>query len=169
MPRARTAAPTAARDKLLTRDAAGRAVRRAQRRDERVVFTNGCFDVLHLGHVRSLEQARALGDRLVVGLNSDASVRRLKGSERPLVPARQRAEVLAALACVDWVVLFGHATPLALIRALRPDVLAKGGDWALDEIVGREDVEGWGGRVVRLRQVPGVRTTLLLRRARGTR
>ena len=166
MPRARTPGVPSARDKLLTRDAAARAVRRAQRRGERVVFTNGCFDLLHVGHVRSLEQARALGDRLVVGLNSDASVRGLKGSGRPLVPARQRAEVLAALASVDWVVTFGAPTPLALIRALRPDVLAKGGDWRLDEIVGRREVEGWGGRVVRLRQVPGVRTTALLQRAR---
>ena len=169
MPRARTPDPIAARDKLLTRDAAGRAGRAAARRGERVVFTYGCFEVFHLGHVRSLEKARALGDRLVVGVNSDASVRRLKGRGRPLVQARQRAEVLAALGCIDWVVLFGQSTPLALIRALRPDVLAKGGDWALDEIVGREDVESWGGRVVRLRQVPGVRTTLFLQRARSTR
>ena len=169
MPRARTPYPTKARDKLLSRDAAGHAVRGAQRRGESVVFTNGCFDVLHLGHVRSLEQARAFGDRLVVAVNSDASVRRLKGKGRPLVQARQRAEVLAALGCIDWVVLFGQTTPLALIRALRPDVLAKGGDWALDEIVGRQDVEGWGGRVVRLRQVAGVRTTALLERARRRR
>jgi D-beta-D-heptose 7-phosphate kinase/D-beta-D-heptose 1-phosphate adenosyltransferase len=127
-----------------------------------VVFTNGCFDLLHVGHVRSLAEARSLGDRLVVGVNGDASVRRLKGAPRPLVPGRQRAEVLAALACVDWVVLFGQDTPLALIRALRPDVLAKGGDWKLDEIVGREDVESWGGRVERLRVIPGVRTTKLV-------
>jgi D-beta-D-heptose 7-phosphate kinase/D-beta-D-heptose 1-phosphate adenosyltransferase len=158
-----------ARDQLLTRQAASRAVGHAQRRGERVVFTNGCFDGLHLGHLRSLEQARSLGERLVVGVNSDASVRRLKGSGRPLVPARQRAEVLAGLACVDWVVLFGQQTPLSLIRALRPDVLAKGGDWALADIVGREDVEGWGGSVVRLRQVPGVRTTSLLHRVHGRR
>jgi D-beta-D-heptose 7-phosphate kinase/D-beta-D-heptose 1-phosphate adenosyltransferase len=130
------------------------------------VFTNGCFDLLHVGHVRSLEQARSCGDRLVVALNSDASVRRLKGPGRPLVPARQRAEVLAALACVDWVLLFPEDTPLATIRALRPDVLAKGGDWSLDTIVGRPEVEGWGGRVVRLREVPGVRTTHLIARAR---
>ena len=102
-------------------------------------------------------------------MNSDASVRRLKGADRPLVPGRQRAELLAGLACVDAVVLFGQDTPLTLIRALRPDVLAKGGDWALSEIVGREDVEGWGGRVVRLRQVPGLRTTNLVARARRGR
>jgi len=130
-----------------------------------VVFTNGCFDLLHVGHLRSLEAARRLGDRLVVGVNSDAGVRRLKGAGRPVVPARQRAELLAALACVDWVVVFPEATPLALIRALRPDCLAKGGDWARPAIVGGAEVRGWGGRVVRLREVPGVRTTRLLERA----
>jgi len=156
-----------ARQRVLTRAAARAAVGTARRHGERVVFTNGCFDLLHVGHVRSLEQARGFGDRLVVAVNRDASVRRLKGPRRPIVPERQRAELIAALACVDWVVLFGEETPLALIRALRPDVLAKGGDWKRDEIVGREDVEGWGGRVERLRVVPGVRSTLLVDRARG--
>ena len=154
----------AAREKVLTRRAASAAVRAAQRRGERVVFTNGCFDLLHVGHVRSLEQARSLGDRLLVAINRDASVRRIKGPSRPIVPERQRAELLAALECVDWVVLFGQATPLSLIRALRPDVLAKGGDWQLDEIVGRREVESWGGRVERLRVVPGVRSSALLER-----
>jgi len=142
-------------------------VRHAQRRGESVVFTNGCFDLLHVGHVRSLEQARALGDRLLVAVNGDASVRRLKGPERPLVPARQRMEVVAGLECVDWVTAFHADTPLALIRAVVPDVLAKGGDWALGAIVGREVVEAAGGRVVRLREIPGVRTTALLERAGG--
>ena len=155
-----------ARTKVLTRAAAVRAVRAARRRGERVVFTNGCFDLLHVGHVRSLEQARAQGDRLVVALNTDASVRRNKGPGRPIVPARQRAEVLAALGCVDFVVLFAEATPLATLEALRPDVLAKGGDWALDAIVGRAEVESWGGRIVRLREVPGVRTTAIVESAR---
>jgi D-beta-D-heptose 7-phosphate kinase/D-beta-D-heptose 1-phosphate adenosyltransferase len=131
-----------------------------------VVFTNGCFDILHVGHVRSLEQARGLGDRVIVAVNSDASVRRLKGAERPVFPARQRAEVLAALACVDWVVAFRDDTPLSLIRALRPDVLAKGGDWSLDAIVGGDDVRSWGGRVARLRQVPGVRTSRIVDKLR---
>jgi len=154
---------TRAADHLLSLAAAQRRVRAAQRRGERVVFTNGCFDWLHIGHIRSLEQARGLGDRLIVAVNSDASVRRLKGPTRPRVPARQRAEVIAALQCVDWVVIFRADTPLRTIEALQPDVLAKGGDWALDEIVGRAQVESWGGRVVRLREVPGVRTTTLLR------
>jgi D-beta-D-heptose 7-phosphate kinase/D-beta-D-heptose 1-phosphate adenosyltransferase len=154
-----------ARDKLLARRTAAARVRAAQRAGESVVFTNGCFDLLHVGHVRSLEQARSLGDRLVVALNGDASVRALKGAGRPIVPLRQRMEVVAALACVDWVVSFAEKTPLATIRALRPDVLAKGGDWPLDRIVGREDVEGWGGRVVRLREVRGARTSGLIARA----
>jgi D-beta-D-heptose 7-phosphate kinase/D-beta-D-heptose 1-phosphate adenosyltransferase len=158
-----------ARTKVLSRAGAARAVRAAQRRGERVVFTNGCFDLLHVGHVRSLEQARGFGDRLVVAVNTDRSVRRNKGPGRPIVPARQRAEVLAALACVDWVVLFGESTPLATIEALRPDVLAKGGDWALDAIVGRGEVESRGGRVVRLREIAGVRTTKLVAKARERR
>jgi D-beta-D-heptose 7-phosphate kinase/D-beta-D-heptose 1-phosphate adenosyltransferase len=164
-----TGSPPRARSKLLTRPAAISAIRAAQRQGERVVFTNGCFDLLHVGHVRSLEQARRLGDRLVVALNSDSSVRSLKGPGRPVVPLRQRMEVVAALACVDWVILFRDTTPLSTIRALRPDVLAKGGDWALDEIVGREDVEGWGGRVVLLDVVPATRTTQLIERVRSGR
>jgi D-beta-D-heptose 7-phosphate kinase/D-beta-D-heptose 1-phosphate adenosyltransferase len=164
--RAVARAPRAARSKLLSRAGARAQLRAARRRGERVVFTNGCFDLLHVGHIRCLEAARRLGDRLVVGVNSDASVRRLKGAGRPVVPAGKRAEVLAALACVDWVVVFGETTPLALIRALRPAVLAKGGDWTLDTIVGRADVEGWGGRVRRLPEVPGVHTSRLLARIR---
>ena len=159
-------APRVARSKLVTRASLTRAVRAARRRGERIVFTNGCFDWLHTGHVRSLEAARRLGDRLIVAVNTDASVRRLKGPGRPIVPARQRAEILAALECVDWVVRVRETTPLGLIRVLRPDVLAKGGDWPLDRIVGRKEVESWGGRVVRLREVPGLSTTRLLRRLR---
>ena len=127
-----------------------------------MVFTNGCFDLLHVGHVRSLEEARSLGDRLIVGVNRDVSVRRLKGPKRPVVPEARRAEVLAALASVDAVLLFGESTPLRVIRALRPDVLAKGGDWRLDEIVGRREVESWGGRVARLRVVHGASTSALV-------
>jgi D-beta-D-heptose 7-phosphate kinase/D-beta-D-heptose 1-phosphate adenosyltransferase len=139
-------------------------VRAAKRRGERIVFTNGCFDLLHVGHVRSLAEARGLGDRLVVAVNSDTSVRRLKGAGRPLLPARERAEVVASLACVDWVAIFRDDTPLSLIRAVRPDVLAKGGDWQLDAIVGAEEVERRGGRVVRLREVPGVRSSRIVER-----
>ena len=126
------------------------------------------FDVLHAGHVALLEAARAAGAALVVGVNTDASVRRLgKGADRPLVGEVDRARVLAALACVDCVVLFDEDTPLELIRALRPDVLVKGADYARDQIVGAADVEGWGGRVVRVPLVPGKSTTDLVRRLRG--
>ena len=142
-----------------------RRVRSARRKHESIVFTNGCFDLLHVGHIRSLEQASGLGDRLVVAVNSDASVRRAKGAQRPLMPARERMEILAALECVDWVVAFSADTPLRLIERIRPNVLAKGGDWAIDEIVGREIVESSGGRVVRLRVVAGRRSSDLIARA----
>jgi D-beta-D-heptose 7-phosphate kinase/D-beta-D-heptose 1-phosphate adenosyltransferase len=131
---------------------------------ERIVFTNGVFDLLHRGHVEYLAEARALGDRLVVGLNSDASVRRLKGPRRPLVSEEDRAELLRALRCVDLVVVFGDNTPERLIREVRPHVLAKGGDWALDRIVGREFVEASGGRVERIRVREGLSTSRLIER-----
>jgi rfaE bifunctional protein nucleotidyltransferase chain/domain len=126
---------------------------------ERIVFTNGVFDLLHRGHVEYLEDARALGDRLVVGLNADASVRRLKGSSRPLTSEAERAELLAALECVDRVVAFEDDTPLRLIEAVAPDVLVKGGDWAVEKIVGREFVEARGGRVLNLPVREGHSTT----------
>jgi len=129
-------------------------------------MTNGCFDLLHVGHVRSLERAAALGDQLVVAVNLDASVRRAKGVERPVQPARTRMELVAALACVDWVVSFAADTPIRVIRLLKPDVLAKGGDWELDAIAGRAEVEAAGGRVVRLPIVPGIRSTHLIEKIR---
>lgn len=132
----------------------------------RVVFTNGCFDLLHPGHVRYLEAARALGDVLVVGLNDDASVRRLKGRGRPVLRVGERAEVLAALAAVDHVIVFPDDTPRALIEALAPDVLVKGADWAADDIVGSESVTRRGGRVERIDLVPEASTTELIRRIR---
>jgi rfaE bifunctional protein nucleotidyltransferase chain/domain len=134
---------------------------------ERVVFTNGCFDLLHVGHVRYLNAARGLGDRLVVGLNSDESVRRLKGPTRPVTPESERAEILSALACVDAVVLFSEDTPLRIIEAVEPDVLVKGGDWALDAIVGRDFVESRGGLVTTVPIVPGRSTSDLLRKFGG--
>ncbi len=133
----------------------------------RVVFTNGCFDLLHAGHVRYLNQARSLGDILVVGLNSDASVRRLKGPGRPVTPEAERGEILAALSAVDAVAVFGEDTPLSLLRVALPDVLVKGGDWALEAIVGRELVESRGGRVVTIPVVPGRSTSGLLHRQGG--
>lgn len=129
---------------------------------KQVVFTNGCFDLLHRGHVDLLRQARATGDVLVVGMNDDASVRRLKGAGRPLVPQQDRAEVLAALEMVDRVVIFPEDTPGPLIDALVPDVLVKGADWPLAEIVGRETVEKAGGKVVRVELMPGRSTRSLI-------
>jgi D-glycero-beta-D-manno-heptose 1-phosphate adenylyltransferase len=140
---------------------------RRQRRA--IVFTNGCFDLMHIGHTRYLQAARSLGDLLVVGVNSDESVRALKkGPERPIVPEAQRAEVVAALACVDYVVIFREPDPGSLIASLQPDVLVKGGDWPLDRIVGRDTVEARGGRVQTIPLVPGISTTTLIQRIRST-
>jgi D-beta-D-heptose 7-phosphate kinase/D-beta-D-heptose 1-phosphate adenosyltransferase len=133
----------------------------------RIVFTNGCFDLLHPGHVRYLAAARALGDVLVVGLNDDASVRRLKGAGRPILSAAERAQVLAGLAAVDHLVVFADDTPRALIAAVAPDVLVKGADWAEEEIVGREEVLARGGRIVRVPLVPGISTSEIVRRIRA--
>jgi len=135
---------------------------RAQGR--KLVFTNGCFDLLHVGHVRYLNQARALGDALVVAINSDRSVRENKGKSRPLVPEAERAEVLSALACVDYVTIFDEATPQSVIDAIVPDVLVKGADWGLSEIVGRETVEKAGGVVRNITLVPGRSTTSIVAR-----
>ena len=137
-----------------------------KRNGRRVVFTNGCFDLLHPGHIRSLEQARALGDILIVGLNSDASVRQLKGQGRPAIPERERAEILTALESVDAVVIFDDLTPREVIARLLPDVLVKGGDWPGDQIAGREEVEAAGGRVVLAPVVPGYSTTDILKKIR---
>lgn len=139
---------------------------REKRNGRRIVFTNGCFDLLHPGHIGSLEQARALGDALIVGLNSDASVRHLKGLGRPVLPERERAEILAALECVEAVVIFDEPTPREVIARLLPDVLVKGGDWPSGQIVGREEVEAAGGRVVSIPVVPGYSTTEILRKIR---
>ena len=142
-----------------------RASLRAQGR--RLVFTNGCFDLLHVGHTRYLRQARRLGDALLVAINSDRSVRALKGPGRPVMCEGERAEVLAALAAVDYVTVFDEESPRALIAEVLPDVLAKGGDYALEEIHGREEVERAGGRVVALPFVEGVSTTDVIERIKG--
>jgi rfaE bifunctional protein nucleotidyltransferase chain/domain len=139
---------------------------REKRNGRRVVFTNGCFDLLHPGHIGSLEQARALGDALIVGLNSDASVHQLKGAGRPVLPERERAEMLVALECVDAVVIFDDLTPREVIARLLPDVLVKGGDWPGDQIVGRQEVEAAGGSVVSIPVVLGYSTTAILRQIR---
>ena len=139
---------------------------REKRNGRRLVFTNGCFDLLHPGHIGSLELARALGDALIVGLNSDASVRQLKGEGRPVIPERERAEILSALESVDAVVIFDDLTPRELISRLLPDILVKGGDWPGDQIVGREEVEAAGGRVVSVPVVPGYSTSAMLKKIR---
>ena len=133
---------------------------------ERIVFTNGVFDLLHRGHAEYLAQARALGGRLVVGINSDSSVRRLKGPGRPIVAAADRAALLEALACVDLTVVFDDDTPARLIEVVRPDALVKGGDWAVERIVGRELVESYGGRVLSIPLRKGYGTSALIQRIR---
>lgn len=140
----------------------------ARRDKKRIVFTNGCFDLLHIGHTRYLEAAKSLGDILIVGVNSDESVRRLdKAPDRPIVPEAQRAEVVASLGCVDYVVIFREPDPLRLITTLQPDVLVKGGDWTPDRIVGRDVVERRGGVVKTIPLVPGMSTTSLIQRIRS--
>ena len=120
----------------------------AQRKDKRIVFTNGCFDLLHAGHCHYLQKARELGDILIVGLNSDSSIRRIKGAPRPIVPQDQRAFILSSLRSVDYVVIFEEDTPTKLIEAIKPDILVKGGDWSPESIPGRDFVESYGGKVI---------------------
>jgi len=141
-------------------------VERERRNGRRIVFTNGCFDLLHPGHVRCLEQARALGDLLIVAINSDTSVRRMKGEERPVVPEAERAEVLAALTAVDYVTIFEEDTPREIITRIMPEVLVKGGDWGPDQIVGRTEVESAGGRVESIPLSPAPSTTALIEKIR---
>lgn len=139
-------------------------IRTLKAEDKSIVFTNGCFDLLHIGHVRYLKAARAEGDVLVVGVNSDRSVCLIKGRRRPVVPEGERAEVLAALACVDYVTIFDDPDPLTVVRALGPDVLVKGSDWPADAIVGKDAVEAAGGRVVRVPLAEGASSTGLIER-----
>jgi D-beta-D-heptose 7-phosphate kinase/D-beta-D-heptose 1-phosphate adenosyltransferase len=129
---------------------------------KKIVFTNGCFDILHAGHVRYLKQAREAGDVLVLALNSDSSVRTIKGEKRPIVPQEERAEVISALRSVDYVTFFNDATPLSLIEYLRPDLLVKGADWREEDVAGRDQVVSWGGRVVLIPIVEGASTTNII-------
>ena len=149
---------------MLTADALAAFVRDARAAGKRIVFTNGVFDILHPGHLRYLQAARAHGDLLIVGLNSDASVRRNKGPERPVNPEAERAEVLEALECVDAVSIFDEDTPGDIIRRVQPDILVKGADWPADQIVGRDTVEARGGSVVRIAVESGWSTTGILER-----
>jgi D-glycero-beta-D-manno-heptose 1-phosphate adenylyltransferase len=131
---------------------------------KRIVFTNGCFDILHVGHVRYLAAARSKGDVLVLGLNSDASVKSIKSDSRPVVSQDQRAEVLAGLACVDYITIFDEPDPLTLIQAIKPDILAKGADWEETKIIGSDVVKSYGGEVVRIKLVPDISTSSIIRR-----
>jgi D-beta-D-heptose 7-phosphate kinase/D-beta-D-heptose 1-phosphate adenosyltransferase len=151
-------------EKILERELMKEMVESLKKEGKKIVFTNGCFELLHIGHVRYLQAARAEGDVLVVGVNSDYSVRQIKEPKRPVVAENERAEVLASLECVDFVSLFDEPDPLEIIRSLLPDVLVKGADWAEDAIVGRDVVEEHGGKVVRIPLTLGVSTTNIIER-----
>ena len=154
--------------KVMTREQLVPLLHAARTQGKRIVFTNGCFDLMHVGHTRYLQAAKDLGDLLVVGVNSDASVRSLnKAPDRPIVSETQRAEVVAALGCVDYVAIFSEPDPLNLITAVQPDVLVKGGDWDMDRIIGRGVVEQRGGAVRTIPLVPGMSTTSLIQRIRS--
>lgn len=153
--------------RVMSRAEAAAYVARQRAEGRTIVFTNGVFDLLHAGHLRYLQQARALGDLLVVGLNADASVRRNKGAGRPITPEVERAELLAALECVDAVVIFPEDTPAEIVRALEPDILVKGADWPADQIVGRDTVEASGGRVVLIPVEQGYSTTALIAKVKS--
>jgi rfaE bifunctional protein nucleotidyltransferase chain/domain len=151
-----------------SQDSVARAARGLQASGGKVVFTNGCFDILHPGHIELLRQARQLGDALVVAINSDSSVQRLKGAGRPIFPEKERAEILAALEMVDYVCTFDEDTPLEAILKIRPDILVKGADWT-DNIVGEPEVKGWGGKVVAIPLIAGKSTTGIIERILGIR
>jgi len=146
-------------NKILDRISLKEKMEALRREGKKIAFTNGCFDILHVGHVRYLKEARKTADILVLALNSDSSVRSIKGSKRPLVPEDERAEVLAGLECIDFVTIFPELTPLELICYLKPDVLIKGGDWPEDKVVGRTEIQQWGGRVTLIPEVMGKSTT----------
>jgi rfaE bifunctional protein nucleotidyltransferase chain/domain len=148
--------------KITPRNELKATVERLKREGKKVVFTNGCFDILHAGHTRYLREARKMGDALILALNSDSSVRSIKGPMRPIVPEAERAEVVASLDSVDYVTVFDELTPLELIEFLRPDVIVKGGDWAEKDIVGAETVRKWGGRVAIMPQIEGASTTNII-------
>ncbi len=149
-------------DKIRSRDELKKEIEGLKGAGKRIVFTNGCFDILHTGHTRYLREARKLGDVLVVGLNSDASIRSIKGEKRPIVPEAERADILASLESVDYLTIFNEPTPLELIELLRPDVLVKGGDWAEKDIVGGDAVRKWGGTVAVIPEIKGASTTNII-------
>ncbi|OGW81306.1 MAG: hypothetical protein A3G33_00800 [Omnitrophica bacterium RIFCSPLOWO2_12_FULL_44_17] len=153
--------------KLISLQRAVEITHRLKRQGKKISFTNGCFDILHAGHVMYLEQARRSGDILVLGLNSDESVRIIKGPGRPVNCEKDRAQVLAALSCIDYIVIFDEPTPLKVILALRPNILVKGSDWKVSEIAGAKDVLNWGGKVKRISLLKGRSTTRILNKIKG--
>lgn len=147
------------KDKIVNREQLHRELVRLRTEGKKIVFTNGCFDILHVGHARYLKEAKETGDILVLALNSDSSVKAIKGGKRPLIPEEERAYMIASLEVVDYVTIFSETTPLELIEYLRPDILVKGGDWAEDKVVGRESVREWGGKVVIVPEIKNASTT----------
>lgn len=152
------------KNKIMSWEQAGRLMEKLHDKGKKVVFTNGCFDLLHVGHLHYLADARNLGDFLVIGLNSDRSVREIKGAARPITPQDQRAQVLSGLEVVNAVVVFDQPDPLELIACLQPDILVKGGDWPIDKIIGRDVVQARGGRVLNIPLTPGISTTAIIER-----
>jgi rfaE bifunctional protein nucleotidyltransferase chain/domain len=149
-------------NKIYSREKLKEEINRLRKEGKIIVFTNGCFDILHVGHTRYLKEAKKQGDFLILGLNSDESVRSLKGETRPLIPESERADVVAALESVDYVTIFHETTPLELIEYLKPDILVKGGDWKVEQVVGRQSVEKWGGSVIIIPEIIGSSTTNII-------
>ena len=149
-------------NKILDRNTLKNELDALGKKGKKIAFTNGCFDILHIGHVRYLREAKKTADILVLALNSDASVKKIKGEKRPLVPQNDRAEIMAALEFIDFVTIFDETTPLELINLLKPDVLIKGGDWAEDKVVGRDEIKKWGGKLTLIPEIKGKSTTSIV-------
>jgi len=154
--------------KILTRSQAKEIIRKEREKGKKIVFTNGCFDLLHAGHIYLLREAKKEGDILIVALNSDSSVRKIKGISRPIYPEKERAEILASLEMVDYVVIFEETTPYQIIKELKPHILVKGGDWRINEVVGRDLVESWGGKVKIVPYLNGFSTTNIVEKIKKT-
>jgi rfaE bifunctional protein nucleotidyltransferase chain/domain len=155
-------------DKILKRGELKRKLDALRKQGKTIVFTNGCFDILHVGHTRYLKEAKKEGDILVLAINSDSSVRAIKGDKRPLIPQEERSEIMASLESVDYVTIFSELTPFALIEYIKPDIIVKGGDWQEDQVVGRESVKKWGGKVSIIPETKGASTTSIVRKIMKT-
>ncbi len=153
-------------NKILDRNTLKNELDPLRKKGKKIAFTNGCFDILHIGHIRYLREAKKTADILVLAINSDASVKKIKGEKRPLVPQEDRAEIMAALEFIDFVTIFDETTPLELINLLKPDVLIKGGDWAQDKVVGRDEIKKWGGKLTLIPEINGKSTTSIVDKIR---